>query len=328
MAPPALADKVEGGLPVRIETMRGQALARPPRRERVRDRKSILVALDSDGSVFDTMGSKHEACFAPSFAVHFGAGAPYPVLLEVWRFVNLESRSRGQNRYRALAQALRLLASHPELGPPKPLWRRNAEALEAWLSLEPSPSRASLAREVLRGKALGRALVPILEWSAEVDAAIALLPPPPPFKSALAALPMLARKAELIVLSSGPTTMIRAEWKRVGALEKVNAVLGQERGSKAQALAAYVANTAEGEDRPRDRRILLIGDAFGDLETARSLGTAFFPILPGREEECWSLLIAEGFERFLVGETAPGPGLLTDFLATPASDPPWRFRCS
>ena len=45
--------------------------------------------------------------------------------------------------------------------------------------------------------------------------------------------------------------------------------------------------------------MLIIGDAPGDLEAARSINASFFPIMPGSEEESWALLSNEAFVCFL-----------------------------
>lgn len=162
-----------------------------------------LIALDSDGTVLDSMRPKHERCFAPLFAEYFALGAPREALAEVWLFVNLGSRNRGINRYRALSAALRLLAGHPRIGRPRGLWARVGSALDLWLAAESVPSRASLERAAAPGgtfPALGR----VLEWSLAVDASIASLPPPPAFEGARNFIASFKDVAELMVLSAAP----------------------------------------------------------------------------------------------------------------------------
>ncbi|MCL2600508.1 MAG: hypothetical protein FWD88_04945, partial [Treponema sp.] len=47
------------------------------------------------------------------------------------------------------------------------------------------------------------------------------------------------------------------------------------------------------------QKTLMIGDAPGDLEAARSIDALFFPIIPGKEEESWLRLKQDGLNRFL-----------------------------
>jgi len=292
-------------------------ISAPPRPSRRAERSqgaACLVALDSDGTVLDSMVPKHEAGFGPLFAEHFRGKADREVLLEVWRFVNLRSRSRGANRYRALAQALRLLPGHPRSGRRAQAWQGLASDLELWLASEPAPSGPALERAVSRG--LSR-LEPVLAWSRAADEAIADLPPPPAYEGARRALPAIAAKADILVLTGAPEAAVRSEWAAAGLASYASAVDGQERGPKAAALAARRAGSyAPG-------RVLVVGDAMGDLEAARSADASFFPIVPGREEECWELFLAEGLSRFAAGERSPGRGLLADFLDALPVDPPW-----
>jgi phosphoglycolate phosphatase-like HAD superfamily hydrolase len=283
---------------------------------RKRSRAAALVALDSDGTVLDSMRTKHEEAFLPAFAAHF-APREAVAAAEVWRFVNLESKSRGINRYRALAQSLRLLKTHPLVSRVERRWTDIAVRLEAWLACEPCPSISSLSLAIAGRGADAAALFAVLEWSRAVDAAVASLHAPRPFPGALAALPLLSRPAELFVLSGASTATVIAEWRQAGILEYVVAIDGQDRGPKSVCLAARAA--ARGPSRP----VLVVGDAPGDLEAARCAGAAFFPIIPGREDECWDILASSGISRFLAGERSPGQGLLADFLAALPVSPHW-----
>ncbi|MDT7723259.1 MAG: hypothetical protein QOE94_4270, partial [Mycobacterium sp.] len=41
-------------------------------------------------------------------------------------------------------------------------------------------------------------------------------------------------------------------------------------------------------------KVLMIGDAPGDLKAAKGAGTLFFPINPGHEEASWERFFKEG----------------------------------
>ena len=46
-------------------------------------------------------------------------------------------------------------------------------------------------------------------------------------------------------------------------------------------------------------RILMIGDAPGDLKAARANGALFYPINPGAEDLSWKRFHDEAFDRFV-----------------------------
>jgi len=290
------------------------------------------------------MTSKHEKGFSRAFVSRFGEGESEEALAEVWRFVNLRSRSRGANRYKALALSLRLLPSHPGIGKARLLWTRTADALEAWLATEPAPTRATLESAIsaydsrqagIAGKnspSVGRDgsgrrknyLAEILGFSLEADAAIAALPPSEAFENAASFVPRLAEKAELMVLTAAPEAVASGEWSRAGLLRHIGSVSGQERGPKAQALSMARADLVSKGASVEGARVLVVGDALGDLEAARANSAAFFPIVPGREEESWERFSSSGFEDFVAGKSGSGGGLLAAFLDALPLLPPWK----
>jgi phosphoglycolate phosphatase-like HAD superfamily hydrolase len=299
--------------------MRADYLASSPTRSSKRRRNGgdSLFALDSDGTVFDSMRPKHLEAFIPAFVGHFAPRHP-EAAGEVWRFVNLESRSRGTNRYKALSQSLRLLKGHPAAGKGDVAWTRTASAIEAWLAREPSPSLGTLKRAAFEDSVLGS----VLDWTLAVDAAIAGLPLPKAFPAAVAALPRIALAGEILVLTAAPEAAVAREWKEAGILGWTGGIAGQERGPKAACLAAAQAGRSPAAGG--GCRVLVVGDAMGDLEAARCNGAAFFPVIPGREDECWTELASSGLERFAAGERSPSSGLLADFMAALPATPPWR----
>src|SRR5688500_19059958 len=78
--------------------------------------KDFFIGIDSHGCVFDSMEIKHKECFTPMFIKHFHLQAVSKYAREVWEFVNLYSKTRGANRFPALARSLNLLR---ERGPVK-----------------------------------------------------------------------------------------------------------------------------------------------------------------------------------------------------------------
>ena len=96
-------------------------------------------------------------------------------------------------------------------------------------------------------------------------------------------------------------------------------IAGQEIGTKAEQIRlAATGKYAEG-------KILLIGDAPGDLEAAREAGVRFYPILPGREVESWRQFNAFTLDRFLAGQYGEDDEAvqIDTFLAALPESPSW-----
>ena len=74
-----------------------------------------LVAIDSDGCVFDSMGIKQRDCFHPVIIRHWGLEKIEPQLRETAEFVNLYSKTRGQNRFTALLRVFELLPDRADV---------------------------------------------------------------------------------------------------------------------------------------------------------------------------------------------------------------------
>ena len=75
----------------------------------------FLIALDSDGCVFDSMEIKQKECFCPSFIRHYELQQVSKYARQTWEFVNLYSKTRGCNRFLAVITALDLLRDRPEV---------------------------------------------------------------------------------------------------------------------------------------------------------------------------------------------------------------------
>jgi hypothetical protein len=237
-------------------------------------------------------------CFLPAFAHFFGGKIAEEALAEVWRFVRLESRFRGGNRYRCLDEALRLLERRPEAAAERSRLRASATALEAWLASELEPSLEGLVAATKNGRR--PALARVLAWSEAADAALSSLPPAQAYPGARSALPVLARGSELR-LAAPPRPGSRAALRRLG-----------------------VHFSCRGFPISEGPRILVVGDTVAALEIARRERLSFFPIVPGREDESWEALAGPGFSRFLQGERAPSRGLLASLLSALPPKPSWR----
>ena len=175
--------------------------------------KEFFIGIDSDGCVFDVMELKHKECFAPMFIKHFRLQTVNKYAREVWDFVNLYSKTRGANRFQALARALNLLRARKEViarGVAVP----DTVELEAWMARSKNLSNASLKKEVEAGN---QALAPALAWSQglnqmveELDASV------PPFPFVRESLQKMVQPADVIVVSQAPGETLAHEWKEHG----------------------------------------------------------------------------------------------------------------
>ena len=73
-------------------------------------------------------------------------------------------------------------------------------------------------------------------------------------------------------------------------------------------------------------KILMIGDAPGDLKAARGNGALFFPINPGAEDASWEFFLKEVADAFHKGEYTQEyeAKLITEFDKLLPEHPPWK----
>ena len=109
------------------------------------------------------------------------------------------------------------------------------------------------------------------------------------------------------------------EWNEHDIARYAAVIAGQEMGSKTQHLS-YAT-----KERYKENRVLMIGDAPGDIKAAKENDALFYPIDPGREVESWKRFHDEAFDRFLSGEYAGAyeAGLIAEFDSYLPEKPPW-----
>ena len=281
-------------------------------------RHDYFIGIDSDGCVFDSMEIKHKECFCPAFIKHFGLQAASKYAREVWDFVNLYSRDRGCNRFFAVQKALQLIGERGEFAA-RGLKVTNLPALDAWLKEETKLGNPALEARVQATQ--DPALAKTLAWSKEVNVRIAdLVHDVPPFPKVRESLEKIRAKADVIVVSQTPVEALEREWKEHQLDGLVNYIAGQEAGTKVEHIR-YATNC-----RYVSQKILMIGDAPGDLKAARDNTALFFPIVPGKEEESWERFYEQGSEMFFNGtfSGAYQQELLKEFNAALPVRAPWQ----
>ncbi len=280
--------------------------------------KDFMVGIDSDGCAFDTMEIKHKECFIPNIVKHWDLQAVSKYARAAAEFVNLYSKWRGVNRFPALLMVFDLLKEWPEA------MRRNpaipeVPSLREWAGKETKLGNPALEAAV---KETGDAILKqALEWSTAVNATVAdVVHGVPPFPYVRESLEKLQEKADVLVVSATPCEALAREWEEHGIDRYVSVIAGQEMGKKAEHLKLASGGRYEPD------RVLMVGDAPGDMKAARANDALFYPVKPGQEEESWKLFHDEAFSRFLAGEYAGDyeAKLIVEFEAVLPETPPWK----
>lgn len=282
-----------------------------------RPRFTSFVGIDSDGCIFPTMELKQKRCFHSLIISTWKLEPIESALRETAEFVNLHSIFRGQNRFPCLLKTFDLLRTHPDvlrLGFPLP----DVDSLRAFCE-----SGLPLGNPVLEKRVQETndpELRRLLDWSLAVNESVACtVRNIKPFKWVMESLEDIRRNSDAICVSQTPTEALVREWEEHGITGYVTLIAGQELGTKKEHLEMATRG------RYAIDRVLMIGDAPGDLNAARGVGAHFFPIDPGHEEASWERFHKDAYPRFLTGrydheyETA----LVDHFRSLLPDTPPW-----
>jgi len=263
------------------------------------------------------MEIKQKECFCPNFIRYFKLQSVSKYARETWEFVNLYSISRGVNRFPALVEALRLLSERAEVSARKVEVLRPLELIK-WIASESKLGNPALEKYVATYP--NEILENILQWSKSVNADIEkMVFGITPFPFVKESLNLIFQKADAIVVSQTPGEALNREWKENNIDHLVRLIAGQEYGSKTE----HIEYAAKG--KYSDEKILVIGDANGDMKAAQVNGVLFFPINPGHEEESWERFYKEAFGRFIEGryKGAYENSLVAEFSRYLPELPPW-----
>ncbi len=246
-----------------------------------------VVCIDSDGCAMDTMTIKHVRAFGPCLVKEWGLEKWEKEILERWNVINLYSRTRGINRFKGLAMMLKEVDASFVRIP-------GAEKLCAWADNAKELSNDALKEKLPEDEIFKKAL----SWSISVNKTVEALPSELvcPFEGVSEAFDSIDGKADIVVVSSANPEAVRNEWGRYGLLRHVDLICTQEIGSKAFCISKVLE---KGYDTGK---VLMCGDAPGDLDAAKTNGVLYFPILAGREAESWKKLKEEALTLFLDGK--------------------------
>jgi phosphoglycolate phosphatase-like HAD superfamily hydrolase len=277
-----------------------------------------FIGIDSDGCVFDSMEVKQKEFFIPAALRYFNLFRVSKLVRETWEFVNLYSIYRGGNRFPAMIKVFELLAERKEIiesGVILP----DLSSLKIWVNSETKLGNASLRKHYEEKP--DKSLEVVLKWSEAVNREIGeWLHDIPPFRHAVKSIEELSGVADIMVVSQTPLEALEREWLENDLKKYVSVIAGQEHGTKSE----HIALAAKG--KYPDDKILMIGDAFGDLNAAKINGILFFPINPGKEDLSWEIFLNEGLEKFTHG-TFSGhyeEMLISEFRKSLPETPPWK----
>jgi len=287
-----------------------------------RPAQEFFVGLDSDGSVFDTMGIKQRECFCPWMIAHFGLQPVATAARECKEFADLFSKTRGANRHQTLKRILaELLPGHPRVKGRK-FTVPQLPHYFAWVD-NPDHVHSNEGLKQAIGKATGEArreLETVLAWSERVDRAVQeIVTGVPPFPFVRKSLQKLQGQADVVVLSTTPGETVVREWTEHDLAQYTALIAGQETGAKATQLQVAT------KGRYQRNHILMVGDAPSDQKAAQAIGALFYPVIPGAEDEAWQRLHNEALDRFFRGRYAGGyeHKLVDEFDRRLPERPPW-----
>ncbi len=277
----------------------------------------FLIGVDSDGCVFDSMEVKQVDHFHPLIIKIWDLHVCEAEVRAVAEYVNLRSPWRGSNRFIALLKTFEFLQeweNQQGLNLHVPPY----QDLQDWIESGDTLNNDSLE---VRAKTSSE-LAKVLEWSRAVNTDIATrMMPIPPFDGAADALTLFHARADTVVISLTPVEALEHEWSTQGLRWDMDAILGQEWGTKPDQIRLALSQKTYTPEK-----VLILGDAPGDLKAARETGVCFYPIIPGQEAECWRRLLAEDMDRFFRGEYRgkTETAYIAEFEAVLNHPPPWE----
>jgi len=264
--------------------------------EDLKPTKEFSIGIDSDGCVFDTMEIKQKEVFCPMFIKHYKMQKISKYAREVWEFVNLYSKTRGVNRFKALLRAFELLERRPEVKT-RGMKFLDMNSVAEWVKNESKLGNPTL--EKYANEKNDEMINLTLVWSKEVNKIISeMVFDIPPFPFVKESLDKMKDKADLMVVSQTPVEALTREWEEHNIQNYVRVIAGQEYGTKAE----HLKFAAKG--KYHDQKILMIGDAPGDQSAAKSNGVLFYPINPGHEDVSWKRFYEESLDKFFAGTFA------------------------
>ena len=242
--------------------------------ENFEKKKEYLICVDSDGCAMDTMDIKHIRCFGPCMVEEWGLSEWEGPILARWNNINLYTMTRGINRFKGLAMALKEInETYTEI--------EDIDVLDAWVESSPELSNPALERAIAQNDNI--CLKKALSWSEKVNENINALPfeVKKPFEGVKEALAYAHERADVAIVSSANLQAVVEEWELYGLLDHVDILLAQNVGSKAFCIQELLKKGYKSEN------VMMTGDAVGDFDAAKKNDVFYYPIRVRHEKESW-----------------------------------------
>lgn len=251
--------------------------------------KNHLLCVDSDGCIIDGMTVKHLECFGPCLIEEWDFKDHNLEIIKYWNKINLYSMTRGINRFKGLFMAL-------EHANKEGYSNIDLTDMNKWIEKTKELSNNSLKKEI--EETSSDILKKALKWSENVNERVENLPDEKKkaFQGVKECLELASQYADIAVVSSANSRAVEVEWENNQLLEYVDVVMTQECGSKTDCLNLMLSKGYN------NNRVLMVGDAPGDMEAAKNSGVLFYPIMVGSEVESW-MNFRETILDFFIGET-------------------------
>ena len=236
--------------------------------------KDYLICVDSDGCAMDTMDIKHFRCFGPCMVVEWNLFPWEEAILKRWNEINLYTMTRGINRFKGLAIALREIdGTYCKI--------EDIDELEHWVAESSELSNQALEKAI--GTKDSVILKKALSWSKSVNSRINELPfdVKKPFEGVKEALEFAHKYADIAIVSSANLQAVVEEWEYYGLLDYVDIIMAQDVGSKAYCIGEMLKKGYSLQN------VMMVGDAPGDYDAARKNGVFYYPILVRKEKASW-----------------------------------------
>ena len=289
--------------------------------------KDFLIAIDTDGCITDNMNGKQMLIFHPHYMEFYNLWGIESYFREVAEYYNLFSIDRGCNRFVAIQLTLKAIQKREDVQ--KILKQKNIDL--------PDKTQLDNYIEFAENKKLGLgnpsletflnknpndfAIYKLLGWSEAVNRTFPYISAKiPPFDGVKEALSLMAKYADVLVVSKTPYEDLANYWEAQGIDQYVQLIAGQEMGSK-----GHHIEIAKKAGNYQDDQVLMLGDGRGDLKAVKENNGLFYPIAPGYEQESWNNF-PYVMERFIQqkykGEYEDK--LLEKFDKVLLNNPPWE----
>lgn len=237
-------------------------------------KKEYLVAIDSDGCVFDTMTLKHQQFFYPLLEQELHLEQWHDELSKQWDTINLYGATRGINRFLGVYhlfkdKKVKDLPFVKSMDLYNNYIQKNKEiTLEALIVLFEETKDTFVHH--------------IIEWSKAVNKAIdQTMPTMEPFEESVETIKELSEIADIAIVSSANEKALKKEWGESGLHNFVSVLTSQNDGSKKEILTTLV-NKGYSKNN-----VLMIGDAEGDRQAAFLNQVDFRLVKACKENQSW-----------------------------------------